>query len=234
MTKSNSSSGFSIIEALLTLIVIGILGFTGWYVYHVKQSSNKNYSAAATTTVPTYEKNPYAGWKQYCSSAGSACFKYPSSWTASTINSGDSSIPNSLSVASSSVEVLYNPEVQGVGGTCQPGVCKITTLSITPLTTKGKGAFSIVKSVSTNSQAFFPIYCVTDNSYISELNLKVGTQNEGFTFFGFTSPTSGHKEELCVQQPNSADFNSENDAEAWLASPGVVTAGNILDSITLQ
>lgn len=56
MTRQDTNLGFSIVEALLILVVIGILGFTGWYVYHVRQTADKNHSAAANATVPTYKK----------------------------------------------------------------------------------------------------------------------------------------------------------------------------------
>ncbi|HUB93141.1 MAG TPA: hypothetical protein VMB52_01415 [Verrucomicrobiae bacterium] len=91
MTGNESNSGFSIVEALLILVIIGILGFTGWYVYHAKQASDKNYSTANSSTVPIYKKkvatkttataNPYAGWKTFCSSVTNACFKYDPTWT---------------------------------------------------------------------------------------------------------------------------------------------------------
>lgn len=89
--KKTNQKGFSIAEALLILVVIGILGFTGWFVYHAKQTSDKNYSAASQT-VPTYKKktdaistaNKYVGWKSYSSSNGlGLSFKYPASWTIS-------------------------------------------------------------------------------------------------------------------------------------------------------
>lgn len=91
MTKRDTNLGFSIVEALLILAVVGILGFTGWYVYHAKQTSNKDYSAAASATVPTYKKktstkttttaNPYNGWNTYTVASTGLTFKYPANWT---------------------------------------------------------------------------------------------------------------------------------------------------------
>lgn len=82
-----NQSGFSVIEALLILMVVGILGFTGWYVYHTKNTTNKDYSASATSTVPTYAQKAasaptysYAGWKTFCSSVTNGCFKYDPNW----------------------------------------------------------------------------------------------------------------------------------------------------------
>lgn len=93
MSKLNNHSGFSAVEALLILIIVGILGFTGWYVYHAKQTSNKDYSAAANSTVPSYKKktatkptatvapDPYTGWKSASLKYEKVAYKYPSDWT---------------------------------------------------------------------------------------------------------------------------------------------------------
>src|ERR1700759_4494831 len=88
--KTSDQTGFSIIETLLILVAVGILGFTGWYVYHPKQTSDKNYSAAANTTVPSYKDkattktatfNPYSGWNTYTVASTALSFKYPATWT---------------------------------------------------------------------------------------------------------------------------------------------------------
>lgn len=89
MNKLKNNSGFSVVEALLILIVIGILGFTGWFVYHARQTADKNLTSNNSTT-PTYKKskssasadvNQYVGWKTFCSAETDACFKYDPSWT---------------------------------------------------------------------------------------------------------------------------------------------------------
>jgi cytoskeletal protein RodZ len=36
--------GFSIVEGLLILVIVGILGFTGWYVYHSQKNASNSYS----------------------------------------------------------------------------------------------------------------------------------------------------------------------------------------------
>lgn len=46
--------GFTVIEGLLLLVIVGILGFTGWYVWHSKVTSessyNKTQSISGTTS----------------------------------------------------------------------------------------------------------------------------------------------------------------------------------------
>jgi Tfp pilus assembly protein PilV len=57
--KANQK-GFSIVEALLILVVLGLLGFTGWFVYHAKQSSDKSYSTAANSVSSSTTKQAKA------------------------------------------------------------------------------------------------------------------------------------------------------------------------------
>ena len=41
MKLRTNQQGFAAIEAVLVVIVLGIIGFTGWFVYHSKQTTNK-------------------------------------------------------------------------------------------------------------------------------------------------------------------------------------------------
>ena len=50
MTRLNNHSGFGVVEALLMLVVIGILGFTGWFVYHSRHAANKGYDYQSATS----------------------------------------------------------------------------------------------------------------------------------------------------------------------------------------
>jgi hypothetical protein len=45
-----SQSGFGGVEALLFLVIIGIIGFTGWYVWNSKANTDKNLTAVSSTT----------------------------------------------------------------------------------------------------------------------------------------------------------------------------------------
>lgn len=79
-----NQKGFSLIEALLILVIVGILGGTGWYVWHAKQDTDETLSAvnipsAATESRKSISK-PYANWKTATSPRGKFSFKYPSSW----------------------------------------------------------------------------------------------------------------------------------------------------------
>ena len=43
--------GVVALEGLLILIIVGIVAFTGWYVYHVRNNTNANLNSAANTNV---------------------------------------------------------------------------------------------------------------------------------------------------------------------------------------
>jgi uncharacterized protein HemX len=42
--------GFSPVESLLLVVIVAIIGGTGWYIYHSKQETNKTLDAATSTS----------------------------------------------------------------------------------------------------------------------------------------------------------------------------------------
>lgn len=93
INKLRYQSGFSVIEALLILVIVGMLGFTGWYVWHAKQNAYNILSADNSSTPNINKKNStsnssvsnsdqYTGWKTYSSDKEGLSFKYPSDWSA--------------------------------------------------------------------------------------------------------------------------------------------------------
>ncbi len=91
----NQQKGFTAIEGLLLLVIIGMLGFTGWFVWHSQQSTSKTNQQSVldsnpvspTTkggkqfTQPTTQKSdPYAAWKTFTSKAEKFSIRYPSNW----------------------------------------------------------------------------------------------------------------------------------------------------------
>jgi len=49
--------GFTAIEGLLLLIIVGIIGFTGWYVWHAKRSADKTLDVAASENISSSRIN---------------------------------------------------------------------------------------------------------------------------------------------------------------------------------
>ena len=83
MSKNLSDKGFGVVEVLVAIVVIAVLGFGGWLVWHNHQSkkivdTTKSQASKATKIAPV---DPYAGWKTYCDTANAkGCFKYPNDW----------------------------------------------------------------------------------------------------------------------------------------------------------
>lgn len=86
-----NNKGFGAIEALLIVVIIGILGFTGWYVWNSHKKTNSIYNAAnqvnsSTTTYPKGSAkkkpavDPTADWVAYSSKEGQYSLKYPKTW----------------------------------------------------------------------------------------------------------------------------------------------------------
>lgn len=83
--KKTDQAGFGIVKSLLILVVVCILGFMGWYVFHTKLMSNKRYTTTTISKNPMPNSapvDPYAGWKTYTSELGGISIKYPGDWTA--------------------------------------------------------------------------------------------------------------------------------------------------------
>lgn len=51
-----NSKGFTLIEALLILVIVGLLGGTGWYVWSARSSTDKSLNQAADTEITAASK----------------------------------------------------------------------------------------------------------------------------------------------------------------------------------
>ena len=84
--------GFSAVEALLILVIVGILGFTGWFVYHSQKTANKDYNSQSSTsqtsttkksdtsTASSVKTKAMATWATFSDATVGLTFKYPSGW----------------------------------------------------------------------------------------------------------------------------------------------------------
>ncbi|HUD07029.1 MAG TPA: hypothetical protein VMR34_04020 [Candidatus Saccharimonadales bacterium] len=88
MIKLNkNSNGFTVVEGLLIVLVIALIGFGGYYVWHTQHktspakttTSTSTKSTSPSSTKTTTAPNPYAGWKTY--TLGQFSFKYPTDWS---------------------------------------------------------------------------------------------------------------------------------------------------------
>jgi hypothetical protein len=90
-----NQSGFSAVEAFLILVIVGIIGGTGWYVLRANNNTNKTLNNAGlgtaaktrkkTSPAPTPPVDPTSSWTSYSSKSGKYSLKYPSTWATSPI-----------------------------------------------------------------------------------------------------------------------------------------------------
>lgn len=80
--------GFSVIEALLLMVIVGLLGGATWYVYKSQKSTNENLdnakssldTAKAAKEKANAAKDVTADWVLYSNAEGKYTLKYPKSW----------------------------------------------------------------------------------------------------------------------------------------------------------
>jgi hypothetical protein len=89
--KIKDRGGFSAVAALLIIVLIGIIGGTGWYVMQANKKTNDALNNAGLgtvakaskkkqTTPPPSQADPTANWIAYSSKDGNFSLKYPSTW----------------------------------------------------------------------------------------------------------------------------------------------------------
>lgn len=86
-----NEAGFSVIEAILILIIAALLGGVGWYTYQARNSANKGQQDSSSEQSAGEKKSnksdtskliadPTEKWIAYSSTKGQYNFKYPSTW----------------------------------------------------------------------------------------------------------------------------------------------------------
>lgn len=56
--QHENQQGFAIVEALLVVVIVGMIGFVGWYVYSAQKDTDKTLDAASKSQVPTKTVKP--------------------------------------------------------------------------------------------------------------------------------------------------------------------------------
>ena len=96
--KSNQK-GFTIVEILIVIVIIGLVATVSWLVYDrqknrsISVSKVQPISSQEIKETPKQEKekvaDPYEGWKTYSDVKLGYAFKYPAEWVVTPVNYGD-------------------------------------------------------------------------------------------------------------------------------------------------
>lgn len=82
MLKKNQR-GFSVVEIIIAIVLVGLLSFAGWFVWNKNHESKKSSSAGshATTATPTPTPAPCpTGYTEYRNTTYGIKFCYPTTW----------------------------------------------------------------------------------------------------------------------------------------------------------
>lgn len=95
--KANQK-GFSVVEILIVIVVVGLLGAVGWLVNDRQKTNNSQATQSeqkqeTTKDEPTTQQSDeYAGWKVHTDSKWKLEFKYPADWSVASrdfVNGGN-------------------------------------------------------------------------------------------------------------------------------------------------
>lgn len=82
MSRTHSNQkGFSVIEGFLIVVVVGLIGFVGWYVWHSKQAVDESLSNTGKSSTPAVTKDdPTASWKLFTAKDDVYSFRVADGW----------------------------------------------------------------------------------------------------------------------------------------------------------
>ena len=115
-----NEKGFSAVVTLLFILVVAVVGFGGYNVWHSQIHDNQKTVASSKSSSTNSQKeinptDPYTGWKTYASPLRSGLsFKYPAEWDFKPNTTV--STPNNLGGVEND-SVLRSAKIQGTYGT---------------------------------------------------------------------------------------------------------------------
>lgn len=122
--KKLGQGGFGLIEALIIIIILGIIGGTGFYVYKANKNTDESLSNSGNSTdikksPAATQKDPYKDWKTYSSGTEKLSFKYPSDWSFLDTSSMDQGADSaSITAPSKAMDIIWQSQRTGLGGAC--------------------------------------------------------------------------------------------------------------------
>jgi prepilin-type N-terminal cleavage/methylation domain-containing protein len=229
-----NQKGFSVVEILIVIVVVGLLGVAGWFVYgHQKSTKQSSTTQAKSATSSSKETSTsvdrYAGWKTYKSSVEGFSFRYPADWELSnTLDARDTSTKESAALKASNNFTLsfdvYSPSDVAREFVCANCVFNGATKLETP--NYGKSLYLVVDSNVVNNQPFQTL-SISEYGKRDEQALKGWPYYTSKTNPGYVVRWSGS-----YSRPGEAGeellYSTYDD---FIGKPEVKTAKQILESL---
>ena len=237
------SSGFSVIEILIVLVVVAAIGLGGYFV--AKHYNKKN---TPTTSSSTLAKSSNV-WKNYCDSVAKLCLKYPSNWsitdqsltTVGTIQIIENPTATANATYANLLATSGNPPTEDTSDPLSSSAPSTNTSidvshpinfyvsSISNLT-NGDTSYKVVGGYTMGSTNNIPSYFVVNTSTISSLALSVGQISKvQLPFNVIDSNQAGHLILVGIG-PITSKLYTPAQAAAWFNSSDGKTSLQIMQS----
>lgn len=194
--KATGQKGFSAVEVLVGLLVVGVIAFIGWSIMQ-KQSAptaDKPVTGGSVTSSGRENKpnNPAVSTLTYCTKHEKLCFDYPSDWLVKEqdtkwAGSGAVVHADALTVQNADrAEVLtFDSSYSQLGGACaEEDMADQFVISAEP--TKVSGAYlskdseqymldtvSVLKVISNQASKYYAnVYLATDKEFVTQKTVK--------------------------------------------------------------
>jgi len=233
MKNIEKSRGFTVVEIVLVIVVIGLLGYisyTAWRAMDKKADSQTSQTDTDKKDEKQAATDPYMGWKEYCSSAGGYCLKYPSDWTLSEEETPDPAIKAArFTPSDDEFTVQYNPFLSGIGGAVEPGTAFFTTFSLTKLS--GVNGLNIAQGVYINksvSTQYSPMWFIVRDADVDTYGLKEGETSD----VGFFVPRLADTQTFGIR--TNKLFTSTAEAKEWFKGKNLETTKLIFESFSVK
>lgn len=241
----SDQKGFSTVEVVLVLLVVGLIGVVGFMVYknNTKTSDGKTTASTAkpdTSPETTQEADPYEDWQSYCDTRAKSCFKYPQGWNLlygpsinTQLNSPDAKLEKFSDSDQKYPTGQYGVQIHlgGIDSAYSTSIpSSFTTKSIEPVS--GNSQLKIVGGY--DSSANIASYSIVDTAYIEKYGLAVGKTSQNVVNPSFiNSPTSSSYAFFANDASLSGKGTAKNVAD-WFASDYAKQSLLILKSYKAQ
>ncbi len=258
--KQLNQKGFSAVEGLLVLIIVGLVGFTGWFVWHSQQTASKtpddsnkssNVEMRKSTKTTSFES------KETCMPKEGLCASAPRGYSleVSTIPEGEGGLYPGLermNILDSAGKLVGSIDVSfpQIGGGCDPGLEKTQYLveSFKTNATLDIGdsnqqdislniyAVKHILQMSNDSKvSYYPAVSLTNQKRYYQSNFVTcpNTVYVGYAHSARTKSPEGYAASLYAFVRGQA-FDSKNDASVALGSADLSAVYSIFKSVRYQ
>jgi hypothetical protein len=230
-----NETGFSAVEIVLVLVIVGLIGVVGYMVYKNQHKTTAPVATtistkpASTTPAKTAPADPYAGWKQYCDTDHKTCFKYPADWAqnedkvalSDTVNNVGSTVASPNKTVNISYDFPYIKD---------GGESNFLTMSIDDV--PNYPDLKIVGGIYTDMNNFSE-YAIVNSSVVSQYGLAVGKTTQFIVTPRFHASTDGDYQFVAIAAANGAD-HTLTAAKSEFSSQDAKTGVLILKSFSKQ